>query len=196
MVTSASMEDALLAGDVVLADRAAIGAPLPWTGFRLSGYSEPRRGEVWVFRPSGGSGTKLTKRVAGVPGDTIAMQGGVLRVNGTEPDEPYVKPGRGLDERSRDFGWQRAYLAPGADPETYDPTRRDWGPLVVPEGFYFMLGDNRDQSRDSRYWGPIDEERFEGRVAFVYFSFGPPPSAGLSPSPGRVRWHRIGKRVH
>lgn len=120
VVVSGSMESTLLPGDVVLADRAAVGARVPGTKLRLPGYSNPRRGEVWVFRPPGNVGISVTKRIVGVPGDVLVMRDGGLWVNGVERDEPYVNARRGMDERSDDFRWQTAYLAPEIEPETYD----------------------------------------------------------------------------
>jgi signal peptidase I len=90
--------------------------------------------------------------------------------------------------------WQRDHLLSGADRNAYQPTRDDWGPIVVPEGYYFMLGDNRDASYDSRYWGLLEQWRIEGRVSFIYFSYN---RDSLRPFPflKEIRWGRIGDRV-
>jgi signal peptidase I len=89
------------------------------------------------------------------------------------------------------MSWQRDHLAPGVDPAGYKPSRDNWGPLVVPEDHYFMLGDNREQSLDSRYWGLVEGWRLEGRAVFIYFSYNMDsfrPFAFLR----EVRWPRIG----
>ncbi|MFH1764506.1 MAG: signal peptidase I, partial [Gemmatimonadota bacterium] len=91
--------------------------------------------------------------------------------------------------------WQLEFLLPETDRESYQPTRDDWGPIVIPDGHYFMLGDNRDSSYDSRYWGPLEQWRIEGRVVLIYFSYNKP---SLRPFPWlrEVRWGRIGDLVH
>ena len=86
--------------------------------------------------------------------------------------------------------WQAEYLLPDADRTRYEPTRNNWGPLVIPEGRYFMLGDNRDSSLDSRYWGLLERWRLEGRVSFIYFSYN---RGSYQPFPWlrEIRWGRI-----
>jgi signal peptidase I len=90
--------------------------------------------------------------------------------------------------------WQRDHLAAGIDGSSYQPTRDNWGPLVVPEGTYFMLGDNRDSSLDSRYWGPLDDWRLEARALFKYFSYNKEstyPFAWIR----EIRWSQIGRGI-
>jgi signal peptidase I len=91
--------------------------------------------------------------------------------------------------------WQQDYLLPGVDPETYAPTRDQWGPLVIPEDRYFMLGDNRDSSLDSRYWGLLERWRLEGRASFIYFSYNRGSARPFSWL-REVRWGRIGDGIH
>jgi signal peptidase I len=90
--------------------------------------------------------------------------------------------------------WQRDHLLAEVDRSQYRPTRDNWGPLVVPDGTYFMLGDNRDSSLDSRYWGPLDDWRLEARAVFKYFSYekeSTRPFAWLR----EIRWGRIGRGI-
>ena len=135
------------------------------------------------------------KRVVGVPGDRVAMQQGQLYVNGELRSEGYVQhtqpDGNYYDPQ---FEWQRDYVASEVDPEAYRPTRDDWGPLVVPEGKYFVMGDNRDNSQDSRYWGLVDRTLIKGRPLFIYYSF---DRSKLRPLPWltEVRWGRVGNLV-
>lgn len=195
VITSGSMEDGLLVGDLLVANRAAFGARIPGTTRHLPGYSEPHRGDVVVFDPHHDVDEPLVKRLVGLPGDTLRMAAGQLWVNGEARDEPYVKhTSPGTDAAAPEMAWQRDYLVGTVDPRTYTPTRDDWGPLVVPEGHFFMLGDNRDTSYDSRYWGPLATWRLIARVSFVYYSW---DANRYKPFPWitAARWRRIGKRV-
>lgn len=194
VITSGSMEDTLLVGDFLVVNRLAIGSRVPFTGLRIPGYSEPRRGDVLVFDPPHTDEFRLVKRLVGMPGDTVEMRAGVLLVNGVEVDEPYVKHLPVDDQPDPWMEWQRPYLAPGVEAASYRPTRDRWGPLVIPEDHYFTLGDNREKSLDSRYWGLLEGWRLEGRVSFIYFSY---DRDSFRPFPffTEVRWGRIGDRV-
>ncbi|MSR22471.1 MAG: signal peptidase I [Gemmatimonadetes bacterium] len=196
VITSGSMEGTLLVGDFLMVNRLALGTRLPGTLVTTPGYSEPVRGDVLVFDPRHEEGIKLVKRLIGMPGDTLEMRDKRLWVNRKLQDEPYVKWAEGsFNDDDPIMRWQLDYLVAGADKATYHPTRDSWGPLVVPEGYYFMLGDNRDFSYDSRYWGVIERWRLEGRAMFFYFSYdrdSPTPFSFLR----EIRWNRIGHGVH
>jgi signal peptidase I len=195
VITSGSMEDTLLVGDFLMVDRVAMGTRIPGTQARTPGYSSPRRWDVLVFDPAHEDRMKLVKRVVGMPGDILEMREKQLYLNGEPQDEPWVKwnDPDGDDEHPWML-WQRDHLAPGVDRNGYRPTRDNWGPLVVPQDHYFMLGDNRDFSLDSRYWGLIERWRLEGRALFFYYSYDRD-----SPTPFRfireARWERIGNRI-
>ena len=208
VITSGSMEETLLVGDFLMVNRLALGSRIPFTTKSIPGYSEPRRNDVIVFDPTHVDDLKLVKRLIGMPGDTVSMTDRILTVNGQVIDEPYVHhqelPDEGpsvpndgithIPDRAY-MEWQRAYLAPGVDREAYRPTRDNWGPLVIPEGRYFMLGDNRETSLDSRYWGLLERYRLEGRAVFIYFSYNrdsPRPFAFLR----EIRWNRFGHGIH
>ncbi len=194
VITSGSMENTLLVGDMLLVNRAAVGTQIAGTPFRIPGYSSPERFDVMVFDPHHEPDLKLIKRLIGLPGDTLSMRNRVLYLNGDPVDEPYaVHTDRG-DETHPWMEWQRDHLVDGVDPRTYAPTRDDWGPLVVPEGHYFMLGDNREESLDSRYWGPLEAWRLEGRALFTYFSYN---KGSYRPFPAirEIRWGRIGRPI-
>jgi signal peptidase I len=195
-IPSGSMERTLLVGDRLLVNKLAYGAELPFTAHRLPGLERPHRGDIIVFRWPVDPRTNFVKRVVGVPGDTLAMRDGVLFVDGHAQTEPYAIHTVGeLDSSEPEFRWQRAYLVRGSESdEAEHPSRNNWGPLVVPEQSYFVLGDNRDNSDDSRYWGFVPAMLIEGRPIFVYYSYAP-DSAGHVPLLTRVRWHRIGERV-
>lgn len=124
----------------------------------------PERFDVVVFEYPKDPTKTLDKRVIGLPGETVEIRGKTVTIDGTKLDEPY------------------AYFMDGASKPT-----ADYGPTVVPEGSYFLLGDNRDQSYDSRFWGPVAEDKIWGRLKVVYFSW--------SAKGSHVRWDRIGEPI-
>jgi signal peptidase I len=196
VIISGSMEDTLQIGDFLIVNRAAMGSRVPGTPWRIPGYSKPNRGDVLVFDPHHEEDMKLVKRLLGLPGDTLEMRRKQLFVNGQALVEPYVHfVDNGGEYVDTIMNWQKDYLVPGVEPDTYEPTRDTWGPIVVPEGHYFMLGDNRDSSYDSRYWGPLAEWRIEGRPSLTYFSY---DRDSMRPFPWirEVRWGRIFHRVN
>jgi signal peptidase I len=190
VITSGSMEETLLVGDMLVVNRAAIGSRIPATNLRIPGYSEPRFLDVMVFDPPHEETLKLIKRLIGMPGDTLEMRSRTLYRNGKPVDEPYVVHSGVPDETHPWMEWQADHLPDGMDPRTYAPTRDSWGPLVIPEDRYFMLGDNREQSLDSRYWGLLEGWRLEGRAVFTYFSYN---KGSYRPFPWvrEIRWGRI-----
>jgi len=195
VITSGSMEDTLLVGDFLMVDRVAMGTRIPGTTSRTPAYSEPRRWDVLVFDPAHEDRMKLVKRLVGMPGDTLEMRDKQLWVNGEPQSEPWVRwDDLDGDDEHPWMAWQRDHLVAGVDPTAYRPTRDNWGPLVVPAENYFMLGDNRDFSLDSRYWGLIERWRIEGRALFFYYSYD-----RTAPTSFRfireARWDRVGKRI-
>jgi signal peptidase I len=178
-----------------MVNRISIGSRIPFTQTRLPGYSTVRRGDVLVFDPHHEPDLKLVKRLIGLPGDTVQMISGDLLLNGVLQVEPYVQHlfPEGGDQVSRDMVWQTGFLTSEVDRTSYRPSRDNWGPLVVPEDHYFMLGDNRDTSLDSRYWGMLASWRLEGRAVFKYFSYerGTVPFAFFR----RIRWGEIFERI-
>jgi signal peptidase I len=175
-IPTGSMEDTLLIGDFLLVNKVVYGAQIPGTGYRLPGFSEIGRGDIVVFvypdpyneyEPD----PDYVKRVLGMPGDTLSMRNKVLSVNGETLREPYARHVDGLDDQYRpQFAWQRGFLTPEVDFDGYRPSRDNWGPIVVPSASYFVMGDNRDNSADSRYWGFVPQEAIKGQPLIVYFS--------------------------
>jgi signal peptidase I len=195
VIISGSMEETLLVGDLVLVNRAAVGSPVPGTSMRIPGYSRVRRGDVLVFDPPHEENMKLVKRLMGLPGDTLEMRDKVLYVNGVAQDEPYVQHTFDReDDPNPMMSWQGDYVLPQEENGRYQPTRDNWGPLVIPPDHFFMLGDNRDTSLDSRYWGLLERWRLEGRAVVVYFSYN---KDSFRPFPWlrEIRWGRIGDRI-
>ncbi len=195
VIISGSMEETLLVGDLLLVNRAAVGSHIPGTSIRIPGYAEPKRGDILVFDPPHEENMKLVKRLMGLPGDTVEMRDKVLYLNGVAQEEPYVRHTIDSDGETHPWmSWQDAYLLEGEGNGSYRPTRDNWGPLVIPPGRYFMLGDNRDTSLDSRYWGLLEGWRLEGRAVVVYFSYNK-QSHRPFPWLREIRWGRIGNRV-
>ena len=193
VITSGSMENTLLVGDFLVVNRAAIGSRVPFTDIRVPGYSEPRRGDVLVFDPHHEENMTLVKRLVGMPGDTLEMRDKVLYLNGAPQDEPYVVTTQAGAAPDPIMLWQREHLV-GGPRDDYLPSRDNWGPIAIPSGYYFMLGDNRDSSLDSRYWGLLEGWRFEGRAVAIYFSYNR-GSARPFPWVREIRGSRIGDRI-
>jgi signal peptidase I len=194
VITSGSMEETLLVGDMLVVNRAALGSRIPGTGLRIPGYSEPHWGDVLVFDPPHEETIMLIKRLVGMPGDTLEMRSRVLYRNGQRVEEPYVVHADVIDEPHPWMVWQQDYVTSDVDRGSYAPTRDNWGPLVIPEDHYFTLGDNRERSLDSRYWGLLERWRLEGRANFTYFSYN---RDSFRPFPWirEIRWGRIGSPI-
>ena len=193
-IPTSSMEGTLLVGDFLLVNKAVYGAQVPGTSVRLPAFGEPERGDVVVFVPPHEPTKNYVKRLVGMPGDTLAMRDKVLYLNGESVDEPYARHADPMDAHDVGMRWQREYLVK-ASRMRYRPTRDNWGPLVVPDQQYFVLGDNRDDSEDSRYWGFVDGESIKGKPLFVYYSFNP-RTLDHAPWLTEIRWDRIGGAIH
>jgi signal peptidase I len=195
-IVSGSMEGTLLVGDFLVLNKSAYGAQVPGTQVKLPGYATPTRDDIIVFRGHH-EDIDLVKRLVGMPGDTLRMIDGRLWVNSAPSEEPYARHSDPRGDGNHPWmDWQVHFLTDSAAAYPYYPTRDNWGPVVVPEGRYFVLGDNRDESLDSRYWGYIQRPQIKGRAVALYFSYnGREPVAAAVPVLGRVRWDRIGDRL-
>jgi signal peptidase I len=196
-IPSSSMEGTLLVGDILFVNKLAYGAEVPLTGHRLPAIRAPQRGDVVVFDWPVDPNKTFVKRVVGLPGDTLEMRDGRLAVNGRWQAEQFAhRTPTTADVVAVQFDWLRAALLPTAFASAgAHPTRNAWGPLVVPQRHLFVLGDNRDNSSDSRYWGFVPDSALRGKPLLVYYSVAPD---SLNPGPwySRVRWRRIGEWVH
>jgi signal peptidase I len=145
-IPTASMQDTLLIGDFLLVNKFLYGSKIPFTDIRLPRVRDPKRKDVIVFKhPT--EGKDYIKRCIGLPGDVVEMRNDVVYINGEPLDEPYKK----LD--------------------SYIGQMSNYGPVKVPEGHLFMLGDNRHNSKDSRSWGMLDEKYLKGKAMIIYFSW-------------------------
>ncbi len=176
VIPTGSMEDSLLIGDHLLVDKLAY-APHGVISQYLLPYQEVERGDVIVFRYPMDLNQTFVKRVVGVPGDRIRMVEKDLWLNGAKIYEPYVVHKSDYIDAYRDN-------FPGVAPsvQIYEPALRmlsdhvENGELVVPEGNYFAMGDNRDQSLDSRYWGFVPRQHIVGKPLIIYWSYDAPTS--------------------
>jgi signal peptidase I len=218
-IPSGSMIPSLLVGDWLFVNKLVYGPHIPFTQINLPGYSDPKRGEVVVFvspfqpdeAAKGNDGTPtLVKRLIGTPGDTLYMRDGLVYVNGIAQRQGFAAASNEKGDGTYVdplFDWQKRYALKssrfGAAPA--QPTLDNWGPLVVPPAHYFMMGDNRYCSKDSRYWGVVPRENVRGRPMFVYYSYRPgdePEERCAYETSNRplpfitdVRWGRIGTRI-
>jgi signal peptidase I len=206
-IPSGSMIPTLLVGDWLFVNKLVYGPHIPFTRVNLPGYSDPGRGDVVVFvspfqpdlAQQGEDATPtLVKRLVGMPGDTIYMRDGLLHIDGLpqrQGSAAATNPKGNGDEYSPLMDWQhRIELSGsrfGAPPRV--PTLDNWGPLLVPPGHYFMMGDNRYQSKDSRYWGVVPRENVRGKPMFIYYTFVPQSESDRPISfITDIRWGRIG----
>ena len=174
-VPSGSMEPTILPGDVVAVNKLAYDLKVPFTTTRLARWADPARGDVVVcFEP--GDGTRLVKRVVGLPGDTLELRREILYVNGTPliysatggdagAALPEADRARGMLAREQLGRHSHAVMALRGV-----PALRSFGPLTVPAGAYFVMGDNRDNSKDSRFFGCVPRDQIVGEVAGVFVS--------------------------
>jgi signal peptidase I len=184
------MEGTLEIGDVLFVTKALYGAEIPLTDKHLPGVRAPRRLDVVVFDSAEEPGLAVVKRLIGEPGDTVEMRNNFMFVNGDSLPEPYaVRLDDSYDRADPKMLWQRRYYA-GVSPETYRPTLHNWGPIVVPADSFFAMGDNRDESYDSRYWGLLGRDRIEGKAVLVYYSFDKDGNLPL-PLITAIRWGRL-----
>jgi signal peptidase I len=182
-IPSASMEDTLKIGDHVFVNRVAFSPASSWVG-PIVPYSQIHRGDIVVFLSADPRTPELyiVKRIMGIPGDHIHLRDGVVYRNGEKLDEPYLKSGEGPDsERSFDAYRDEFPAVPPPDDSNVIPEWRltlpqhiENGDIVVPPDSYFGMGDNRDRSLDSRYWGFIPKSHVIGRPMFIYWSFETP----------------------
>lgn len=171
-ISSAAMEPTLQVGDYILVNK------------RRYRKADPSRFDMVVFRLEDTNSGIYIQRVVGIPGDTLAMVDKQLFLGRTAVNEPYVTHRDPIDVAATAMEWQRIFLVDLEGVEGYRPTRDNWGPIHVPEGNYFVLGDNRDDSWDSRHYGFVPVESVVAGPQRLYFSW--------DSLQRRARWDRIG----
>lgn len=169
-IPSESMERTLLVGDFLLVNKSAYAPPGHWNW--LLPYRVIQRGDIVVFHFPPDPPEHVVKRVIAVPGDHIHLENGLAWVNGQPLNESYAVFEPAYPDNFRDHFPTRLYTDPGVDARWWMEMRREVrsGDLVVPPGEYFVLGDNRNFSRDSRYWGFVPRKNIVGRPFVIYFS--------------------------
>ncbi|MFH1652532.1 MAG: signal peptidase I [Pseudomonadota bacterium] len=208
-IPSASMTPTLLPGDHIFVNKFIYGPRIPFTKIRLFDYKKPKRGEVMVFMYPEDESINFIKRVIGLPGDKVVVDDTNLYINGeliphefldVAPSEIESEYNKILLTNNEEF--HKFDILPGWDEDDYYLEKLDdinhithyrrfsirgKKEFEVPEGHYFVMGDNRDDSRDSREWGFVPEENVKGRAMFIWFP--------LDKYFGGVRWHDFGKWI-
>ena len=166
-IPSGSMIPSLLIGDHILVTKFIYGTKIPFSDKSILVFKQPGKGDIIVFKYPEDPKKDFIKRVVAAGGDTLEERNKIIYVNGKEVTEPYAYHGD-------------SFVRPRGDP------RDNFGPLIVPENKVFVMGDNRDQSFDSRYWGFVDIKAIKGKALIIYWSWDPG---------NRLRFNRIGRLV-
>src|SRR5690349_15746874 len=178
-IPTGSMENNLLVGDHLLVDKFAFAPTVSELERTFLPISHIKRGDVIVFKYPVEPDRDFIKRVIGLPGETLEVRQKKVYINGKPLDEPYVH-----------------FIRP-VNPEHAESldNREDFAPVVVPANHYFMMGDNRDNSADSRIWGFLPAENIKGRALMIYWSYEPDEGGVMAPLTG-TRWNRLLHQIH
>lgn len=189
-IPSGSMLDTLLIGDRLLVSKISYNLKVPFTDTVILRLGEPEHGDVVVFTTPDPEqpGADYIKRVIGLPGDIIEMKNNLLYRNGELVDEPYARKTRG--HLGGFTSYMNVHMFVRGNIQNFEP-------LTVPEDKYFVMGDNRDDSRDSRFWGFVDRNALHGKAWRIYWSWGKKTGDGGSSgfTDTGPRWARIGRQV-
>lgn len=192
-IPSGSLEPTLLTGDFILVNKFDYGTRLPVVHKKLFGSGVPQRGDIIVFRWPPNPSVDFIKRVIGVPGDKISYINKEVFVNGQKIPQEYLTTTTVNDEGVEFQAQEKEENLLGVKHHIYiNPKKstRDFRDIVVPQGQYFVLGDNRDASADSRYWGFVPDKNIVGKAVLVWMSWD-----SDKPLWDRIRFNRVGKAI-
>lgn len=199
VIPTGSMEDSLLVGDHLLVDKLAY-APAGAFSKRFMPYEDPKHGDIIVFRYPPDLNLTLVKRLIGAPGDRLKIDHGIVYRNGVRLNEPYVYHKYAYDPALDNF--PNPCCRPVKE-ESAQQAQRDMldrnvvaGELVVPPGHYFAMGDNRDNSSDSRYWGFVPRENIIGKPILIYWSYQAPTEDLIGEAEGSTLRHFVDLGEH
>jgi signal peptidase I len=177
-IPSGSMMDTLLVGDYILVNKFLYGPELPLTELHLPSLRDPKRGDIIVFKYPQDEKRDFIKRIVATPGERVQIRGHQVLVNGKPLAETYTK----FSDSGVRGGEAFCGYAYGCEP------------TIVPPDSYFVMGDNRDNSQDSRYWGFVKRDKIKGKAFLIYWSWDSEPDD--KPVWKRVRWDRLGHLIH
>jgi signal peptidase I len=180
-IPTGSMEPNLLIGDHLLVNKFVFAPTVSSVERTVLPMTDIRRGDIVVFKYPEDPERDFIKRVIGLPGETIELRQHQIYVNGRAIEEPYAH-------------YLPRPAGPGGGEFTSDDVRERYGPVVVPAGSVFAMGDNRDNSQDSRYWGFLPKENIKGKALMIYWSFD--SSEGGLNLFTQTRWARLLRQIH
>lgn len=191
-IPSGSLEPSLLVGDFILVNKFDYGVRLPVTHQKIYAVGEPQRGDIFVFHWPPNPSVLFIKRIIGIPGDHVSYINKILTINGKVIPENYDKKAVDYDEQGNSFDVEQINEdLLGVKHAIYQLPGRpsfDFKDIVVPPNMYFAMGDNRDLSADSRYFGFVPEENIVGKAVVTWMSW--------DSIHRTIRWNRLGKLVH
>lgn len=191
-IPSGSLEPTLMTGDFILVNKFDYGVRLPVIHQKIAGKGEPKRGDIVVFRWPPNPSYDFVKRIIGLPGDHISYINKELIINGQQIPQNFIKDTIAYDEEGDEVKVQlKEEDLMGIKHKIFiNPARpiEDYKDIVVPEGMYFMMGDNRDDSADSRYWGFVADKDVVGKAVLVWMSWDSVHT--------NIRGDRVGSWVH
>ena len=175
VVPTGSMKPTIVEGDRIFVNKLAYDLKIPYTTWHIAAWGDPERGDIVVFY-SPADGKRLVKRVMGLPGDSLSMRDNRLFINGKEIEHEPVDR-EAIHETAPEMTLHKRFFIENLEGREYPvlitqnrPSLRSFGPVTVPEGSYYMMGDNRDNSADSRYFGFVERHRIVGRATSVVAS--------------------------
>ncbi len=191
-IPSGSLKPTLQIGDFLLVNKFTYGLRLPVLHNKFLKIGEPQRGDIVVFRWPPNPHIDYIKRIIGVPGDKVSYINKQLTINGKPVPQTFVKDATDSDPGKSPWPVvEKSENLLGVKHEIYQRPNvpaYDFNDIVVPEGYYFAMGDNRDDSADSRYWGFVPEKNIVGKASYIWFSWNSDDTS--------VRWRRIGQSIH